>query len=322
VSKYHKRVGAIANWTTLEGIAAGLRAELALEGYGAEFQAWLDGVPVDEETIRQAIIDEVISPPIIEKYQQSLRAMAADGFLNNYAVFAKADPELIFEHGDFRRPMILDGFEVVTGAKDVERRRKRTTKTDVKKEDRARKLQEKLDDTLNTDEDDYLRHAIQCGYLMKNTTIRFFAQIEGQYGTSTETQIRGITLPKLQEFIDSAGRPSLSGVSTHVDTSREKAAEACGGRKAKADVVEAVHSGFVEEILDFLNLEYVVDVGGIKRQHREEKADSQFRSIGHWIEQSGGDSGMVLEKLKERRRNLDPDEITAAFELGYETTEM
>lgn len=318
MSKYHKLQTKFAKavWTTEEGIVAGLQGELKLKGYGTEFQIWQDGVPIDEEAARQTIIKKVTAPPVIGEYQRSIReTILEDGeeFFDSYEATVEAEPpELMFEHGGFRHPMNLGELEVAVGAKKVEQRRKRRTKTEEKAEDRALKLEKKLGDTRDTDKDDYLLHAIQCGYLARNTTIRFFAQIEGQLGCSTETKIKGITLPKLREFIDSAGRPTLSEVSTHVDTSLEKA----------ADVVQAVHSDFAKEIVDFLNLEYEVDVDGIKRQHREEKADSGFRSIGHWIEQSGGDGGLVLEKLKERRKNLNPDEITAAFELGYEATEM
>ena len=71
------------------------------------------------------------------------------------------------------------------------------------------------------------------------------------------------------------------------------------------------------EIVDFINLEYEVDIDDIKRQHRQEKADSGFQSIEYWIEQSGGDRASVLERLLERRRNMDPADITEAFEMGY-----
>ncbi len=325
MSKYHERAAAIERvWTTPEGITASLQGVLELGGYGTGFQVFRGGMPIDEEAARQAIIDEVTAPPLIEKYQRTLQAMVDDGSIKGWAVYVEPDPAggLVFRHGDFEPSLSLGEFEVVTGAKEVEQRRKRRNKTQTTKEDRVQKLKDKLDETQDTEKDDYLLHAIQCGYLIRNTAIRFFAQIEGQLGCSTETKIQGITLPKLRDFIDSAGRTSLAEVSTHVDTGLEKTAECGGGKKAKADVVEAVHSGFAEEIIDFLNLEYEVDVDSIKRRHREEKADSGFRSIGHWIEQSGGDGGMVLEKLKDRRRNLDPDEIAAAFELGYEATEM
>lgn len=310
MSKYHERVAAIAakhDWTTAAGIAAGLRNEMKLEDYGTEFQIWQDGVPIDEETARQAIMSEVTSSPMMEEYQRSLREMVLEGSVDSWTIYVEADPtgEPVFEHGDFRKPLSLGEFEVVTGAKEVERRRKRTTKTDIKKEDRARKIKEKLDDTQNTGKASYLAHAKYCGYLVRNTAIRFFAQIEGQYGTSTETQIRGITLPELQEFIDSTGRKTLAGISTHVDTSLEKADEGAG--------IKATHSDFAKEIANFLNLEWEMDIDDIKRRHREAKADSGLQSIEHW----GADRETVLERLTERRRNLDQGDITKAFELGY-----
>ena len=317
MSKYHKLQAAIAkrDWTTTEGIAAGLRSELKLEGYGTKFQAWQGGVPIDEEAVRQAIIGEVTAPPVIERYQQILQKMAIEDSLGGYGVYVEADPGVTFKHGDFEHPASLGEFEVVTGEKEVERRRKRTTKTDIKKEDRAKKLKEKLDDTRNTDEDFYLFHASQCGYLVRNTAIRFYNTARDQWGISMMTRINGITLPKLQEFIDSAGRGTLSMISTHMDPSLVKTTEP--GEDSEGGVL-AMHSDFAKEIVDFLNLEYEVDIDDLKRQHT--KADSGFRSIGYWIEQSGGDEGMVLAKLIERRPGgLDPDRIKKLFELGYET---
>lgn len=320
MSKYHERAAAIAakhDWTTPEGIAAGLRDKLEVEGYGTKFRIFQDGMSIDEEAARQAIIDEIVARPAIERYQQSLqRMMREDPGVDptrDWSVFVEADPAvegLMFEHGrNFRQPVNLDEFEVVIGPKKIEQRLKHRTKTEVTREERTKKLEKKLDDTRDADETFYLFHARQCGYLLRNTAIRFFAQIKGQYGTSTETKILGITLPELQEFVDSAGR-ELAGVSTHVDTSLEKEGESA---------LKATHRDFAREIFDFLNLEYEVDVDAIARQHREEKSDSGFRSIEHWIAQQGVDSGMVLRKLIERHGNLDSGKIREQFEAGYES---
>ena len=320
MSKYHKLLAAVAkrDWTTTESIAAGLRSELKLKGYGTEFQVWRDGVSIDAAAVRQAIISSITARPVMGEYQRSIQeTILEDGeeFFDSYEVTVEAEPpELMFEHGGFRHPMNLGELEVVVGAKNVERRRNRRTKKEIEKEDKAQSLKEKLDATQDTDETDYLVHANQCGYLVKNTSIRFFAQIEGQLGCSTETKIQGIALPKLQEFIDSTGSPTLSEVSTHVDTSLVKTKSSENGKGVR---VQAVHSDFAKEIVDFINLEYEVDIDDIKRQHRQEKADSGFQSIEYWIEQSGGDRASVLERLLERRRDMDPADITEAFELGY-----
>ena len=311
MSKYHERITAIAakhDWTTVEGIATGLR-DLELEGYGTEFQIYRDGLPVDEEAARQAIIDEVTAPSLVEKDQRILQKMTLEGSVNSWTIYVEADPAggLAFEHGDFRQPLILGEFEIVTGAKKVEQRHNRRTKKQIKKEDRAQKLQEKLDDTQNTDETHYLVHANQCGYLVRNTAMRFYNTGRGQWGISMMTRINGIVLSKLQEFIDSTGNPTLSGVSTHVDTSLETDV---AGEDSEGGVL-AMHSDFAKEIVDFLNLEFEMDIDGIKSQYRE--SDSRFQPIEHW----GGGRAAVLEKLLERRKDLDPADITEAFEMGY-----
>ena len=313
MSKYHKLQAAIAkrDWTTTEGIAAGLRSELKLEGYGTEFQVWRDGVPVAEAAVRQAIVDEIAASSAMEKYQRVLQKMIADGIADSYEVYVEADPAegLMFEHGDFRWPVSLGELEVVVGAKNVERRRKRRTEKEVKKEEKALRLKDKLEDTQNTDETDYLVHANQCGYLVKNTSMRFYNAARGQWGISMMTRINSISLSKLQEFIDSTGSMTLSGVSTHADTSLAEVPRAA--HNEDSDGILAMHSDFAKEIVDFLNLEFEVDIDGLKIQHKD--SDSGFQSIEHW----GGDRASVLERLLERRRDMDPADITEAFELGY-----
>lgn len=308
MSRYHRL--AKQDWTTGDGIAAALRSVLELEGYGTKFLVLRADMPLDEEAARQAIIGEITASPMIEKYQRTLPEVEDRG----QAVYVESYMgNLEFEHGDFRQPLSLEGFEVVNGAEEVEKRHKRRTKTQVEKEDREQKLKEKLSDTRNTDKDDYLLHAVQCGYLMRHAAMRFYNKGGDQWGVSMMTSIAGLTLPELRGFIDSAGRESLSGVSTHVDTSLEKAA---GPGEPEGGTLTAMHSDFAKEIVDFLNLEYEVDIDDLKRRHARD--DSGFRSIGHWIEQSGGDSGMVLEKLKERS-SLDPEEIASMFQMGYDS---
>jgi len=284
-----------------------LRDRLDLEGYGTAFQVFRDGVSLGEDEARQAIADEIATPPVAERYQQSLRRMMDDdpSGWRNWSTFVEAEGDgLMFEHGDFRHPVRLDGLETVVGEKQVERRLKNRPKKETAKEERAEMLRRKLEDTRDTDEADYLAHANQCGYLVRNTTIRFNRTGKGQWSTSVMTHIGGISLPTLRGFVDSTGRAALAEIDTHTD----QVSDGDSG-----DGIEAMHKGFARDIVDFLDLE--VDIDAIAGQHGEDKSDSGFRSIEHW----GGSREEVLRRLLERRRDLDSDRITEWFELGYES---
>lgn len=317
MSKYHElRATTGDGWMTAESAATTLQDRMGIEGYGVEFQIWRDGLPLNETAARRLIIGKVTTPPVADGYIQAIQDMANSGredLVDGAVTIRVKGTRLMFKHGDFMYPVNFSNsnpdLTVVIGEKNVARKLKRRNKGDIKREDRSNRFQEKLDDTKNVGRAGYLAHAGQCGYLMRNTFIRFFAQIEGQYGTSTETQIRGsITLPEMQGFIDSAGRESLAGLSPRVDTSLER----------DGATIQATHSDFAKEIIDFLNLEYEVDIDSIKRQHREERADSGFQPIGHWLKYQGGESGTALTRLLDRRPSeVPPDDITEAFEAGY-----
>lgn len=312
MSKYHERIAAIGHdWTTIDGITAALQDKLELRGYWTEFQVLRGGAPVDEETARQAIIGVVTSPPIIEKYRSALQKMDS-GVADGREAFVKATQTtggLVFNHGHQQLLMDFGEFEVISKS-TLEERLKRRNKTEEKRENRGLELKKKLDETQRTDKDFYLFHANQCGYLVRNTTIRFNASAEGQFGTSTMTHIAGITLPELQqEFIDSAGMETLSAISTHINPDLVRTTEEDGARAG----IMAMHSDFAKAIIDFLNLENEVDIDDLKRQHRESESDSGFQPIGHW----GADREKVLGMLLKRRSDLNPREIEEQFEDGY-----
>jgi hypothetical protein len=243
----------------------------------------------------------------------------------DWSVFVEADPAgLVFEHGDpkqsgFRRRLELAGLEVVVGSEKIERRLKRRTKKEKEGGERAERLRGKLGDTRSTTEAGYLAHAECCGYLVGNTALRFNNSGKGQWGTSVVTRIRGIALPALRGFVDSAGRATLSAVSTHADRQLSEYADDDDGKAGKAGKagIEAMHREFANDIVDFLNLEFEVDVDGVARLYRPSGprggSDSGFQSIEDW----GGDRETVLRKLKERRDDLDPEKIAAAFDRGY-----
>ena len=319
MSKYHELRAAFAEGDlTADSVAAGLRDVLEINGYGTAFQVFRGGVPVDEEAARRAIVDEVAAA---EGYRRSLQRMMREPRWQDWSAFVEADPAggLAFEHGDpaqsgFRRSLELGGLEVVVGPEKIERRLKRRTKREKEGGEKAERLRGKLGDTRNTTEADYLAHAECCGYLVRNTTVRFNSSGKKQWGTSVVTRIGGIALPALRGFIDSAGRATLSAVSTHADRQLSEYADDAGGAKAG---IEAMHREFANDIVDFLNLESEVDIDGVARLYRpsgpRRHSDSKFQSIEDW----GGDRGTVLGKLKERRVDLDPEKITAAFDKGY-----
>jgi hypothetical protein len=289
---------------------------LELQGYGAAFQIFRDGVPLDEGAARRAIVDEVAA---MEGYRRSLQRMTRED-LRDSSVFVEVYPagQLTFEHGD-RWPLGLAGLEVVFGPEKIERRLKRRTKKEIGMGERAQELRRKLDDTQGTSEADYLAHAECCGYLVRNTAIRFNISGRGQWGTSVVTRVGGIALPALRGFVDSTGRATLSAISTHADRQLSEYADGAGGHKTG---IEAMHREFAKDIVDFLNLESEVDIDGIARRFHKaaetpgstaEQLDSGSQSIEHW----GGDRGTVLGRLKERRADLNPGKITAAFDKGY-----
>jgi len=325
MSKYHELQAEAGkgNWTTADGAAAMLRDRMRIEGYGVEFQIWRDGLPLNEATARRLITGKLTTRPVAETYLQAIRDMVNSGrddLVDGPVAARVRGTRLMFEHGDFKYPMNFRNsnpdLEVVIGEKDVARKLKRRNKGDIKREERSNWLQEKLDKTQDTDGDLYLLHAEQCGYLARNTAVRFYNTGHNQYGVSTMTKIYGITLPELQDFVDSAGNQTLSDVSTHADTSLEKATES--GEKER-DIVEAGHSDFTKAIVDFLDIGFEVDVDGIKREHAkaEEKSDSRFQPIKHW----GADEEEVLKLLIARRSELNPDKIRERFTSGYKSEE-
>jgi len=305
----------VQNWTDAEGIAAKLQDRLKLTDYGVEFQIWRDSLPLNEAEAKRVIIGKITTRPVVGEYLLSLRDAICR---NGGEEFVDDSPEVWirgsqpeFKHGDFKYYVNFrhsnPELRVIVGQRDVKRKIREMKSPEIKREKKTNKLQEKLEDTRTTGRDDYLAHARQCGYLTVNTTMRFFANIEGQFGTSIETHIQGISLLELQTFVDSAGRESLSGVSTHVDTSLEKD---CGKS------LNAMHSDFAKEIIDFLNLEFDVDIDDIKRLHREEKSNSGHQPIEHW----GANQDAVLRKLLDRRPGSVPaSDVTEAFGKGRES---
>jgi hypothetical protein len=309
-----KRVTARADsrydWTTQAGITQALQNELSIEGYGVAFRLYANGQALDDASAKQVVIQSIQASPFFPQYERMLqRMMFNSDNPDYYTMEATLDPArevLMFEHADTTAPIELNGYKIV-GAKATPRKQR---KIDEEKQRREQKLQQKLDAIGNTDEMSYMLHANQCGYLLANTTMRFW-HLPSMWATSVMTHIKGISIPDLQQFVDAAGNPTLSGISTH--EGNEPGADEAQEMKPTNTGIVAMHRGFAREIVDFLNLEFVVDVDGIAAEYLQLEGDSQFKNLENW----GGDAQTVLQRLIERKpQNLDDGDVQEYFEAG------
>ena len=294
------------DWTTTEGIVVGLQ-ELDLEGYGTAFQVYRDSMPIDGKAARQVIIKAITVPAVMERYQNVLRRMIADeDSPDYYAAAVQVGPEglLAFEHGDFKTTIDLadSGLQVAMPKQRKTRRRQQV-------EERAEALDRKREKIKETGEEDYMLHANQVGYLLRNVRLNFLHS-KNMYTSSVKMRINNLTLDQLQSFIDATGSQTLAALSTHEGT-----------RPVSADGETGIYSGwagFAREVIDFLNLELVVDVDGIAAQYRTIIADTGFETLDRW----DADTETVLGQLIDRRSDLDAETIREWFTEGYGGTIM
>lgn len=291
------------DWTTDGGIVAGLQDRLRIVGYGTAFQIYRGRALLDEDAARQAVIEAVVGPPVLPRYKDTLqRMMGADDNPDYYEVDMQAGPDgLVFEHGDFRGPIDLaDGLQVSSPTGKATRRQRQI-------EERAEALGQKREKIRYTSEEDYLIHAAQCGYLFRNTLLDFLHSPKMQ-GTSVKMKIYNLRLDQLQRFIDATGSPTLAALSTHEGT-----------RPGSDDDGKYTHSGwigFALEVIDFLNLELVIDIDALKAQHRDVGGDTGFRTLEAW----GAHADTVLGQLTDRRPDIDGDMIREFFMEGRNGT--
>jgi len=308
MSKYHAASGLMASkhdWMTPDDIAAGLQDKLELRGYWTEFQVLRNGMPIDEESARQIIIGMVTSPPIIEKYQSSLQRMNGDADNREAIVEAtQTTGGLRFKHGSYGQLLTDFGEFNVISKGTLKDRLENRTKAEEKAEERATALDAKHRDIQSTSNDDYLIHANQTGYLLKNVRLDFLRSPKMQ-GTSVKMRIRDLTLDQLRRFVDAAGHETLASLSTHEGT-----------QPGLDDYGQYIYSGwigFATEVIDFLNLETVIDIGDIKSQHRDIGGDTGFRPLSEW----GGTVEAAIDQLAERRPDIDVEDIRYWFMEGY-----
>lgn|GEM_PF-4657352 len=302
--KYHdvsdllSRTGrARPDWATAEGIVAGLKDDLELNGYGSMFQLYRGDMPLPLEDARMAVIDAVAGDA---EYRKALRRMQAESPRMDWQPFAENGPEgLMFEHGDFESRIDLAGDIRVTGPASGRRRTKRQEQA----EERARLLDQKRRDTEDTPEDDYLAHANQCGYLLRNARL-YFLKSKRMRATSVKMKIYDLTMEQLRRFTDSAGRHSLAELSTHRDTRY--------GSDAAGSFIYSGWKAFSREVVGFLNLDDAIDVDALAAQYHDLIVDTGFLTLDRW----GGDADAVAGRLIDRRPDIDADMIRSFFEEG------
>jgi len=293
--RYHEVSGlfrfAARDWSTAEGAADGLRS-LELEDYGTAFRLYRDRMSLDEGAARQAIVG-MLDRGLMDRHLDAVRRMLGAGDNpRDLAVLARPDGSggLYLEHGDFKEALDLAAAGLRLSG-PAERRSK----------ERSKAIERKRLDTQDTSEGDYLLHANQCGFLLRNVRLDFLKSPRMQ-GTSVKMRIPNLTLDNLRQFTDAAGRRSLAGLSTHEGTD--------------VDSSGAIYSpwiGFSLAVVDFLNLEDTIDVEDLKAQHREVGGDTGSLPLSDW----GASPESVIDELASRRPDVDASEIRERFMAGY-----
>lgn len=305
MNMYHRASGLFNmsvkhDWTTDDGIVAGLQQELKIVGYGTVFQIYRDRTLLDEDTVRQAIIEAVTGPAMMLMYKETLRRMIGAGDEpNHYEADVQADANgLVFEHGDFKRAIDLATGLRIAGPGEKKTKREKTV------EEKAKALEQKREKIQDTDEENYLTHAAQCGYLLRNVRLGFLRSPKMQ-GTSVKMRINNLTLDQLQRFIDATGSPTLAALSTHEGTQP--------GADDSGRYIYSGWIGFAMEVIDFLNLEMVIDVEELKARHRDIGGDTGGRTLETW----DADAEIVIGQLADRRPDIDAEAIREWFMEGY-----
>lgn len=152
------------------------------------------------------------------------------------------------------------------------------------------------------DKKDYLDHANQCGYLLKNVTLNFLKS-KRMHGTSVKTRIKDLVPHQLRDFTGANGEATLAALSTHEDTKLEKS-----DRETK---IYSGWSGFARAVIAFLNVD--VDVDAISARHRASGGDSIYRPLNKW----GVGRKAVIERLVSQRPDIDAEKIQEAFTKGF-----
>ncbi len=131
----------------------------------------------------------------------------------------------------------------------------------------------------------------------------YFVHTRKQWTASVKTSILDLTIEQLRLFSDATGSWSLATLKPH--------AEITGDDNRKS--ILATTRDFAVAIVDFLNLEFIVDVDSILAEYAELVGDSNFQHLSEW----GGTREIVLQRLIERKPDMDAETIAEYFNAGF-----
>ena len=303
------------DFSTIEGLKEYVQDSLELPGYGVDYRLYHGDQILDEAQARDILLQAVITSPELQRYFNQVSKVFARQERPDWSTVSieYSNGQLIFDHADiFQMPVKLDPTITVRSRGVASPQRQRVL--DERQEQQREKLQSKLEATTQTDEMTYMQHANQCGYLLKNTSFRVY-HFSKMWGLGLMTHIRNTTIDQLHEMVDSAGRNSLAGISpfTEIDPSESQ-------MSVREGDIMATHRNFAREVVDFLNLEFIVDVDQILSEwnvaSKGDIIDSGFRSLERW----GADRSAVISRLQERRKDFNSQDIEEYFTAGYEGT--
>lgn len=272
-----------------------LTQRLKVRDYGV-FSLYRGTQLIPKSDVSTLIVDAVADLPAVK------RVFDTDDFdwMAVTAIYSAEAEDLIFDFGGEVEIPLSDtlqrqGIKVV-GPRKVSRQ------AAARISQRQTVLRNKLAAIPNTTEESYLLHVNQCGYLLKNTKL-YFVHTQNQWSSSVKTSILDLPIEQLRLFVDATGFCSMLSVSPHAEIVAD------AGRKS----ILATTREFAEAIVDFLNLEFVVDVGGILAEYAQIVGDSNFQLLEHW----GGTREVVLQRLVDRRPASNATTVTEYFDAGY-----
>lgn len=168
-------------------------------------------------------------------------------------------------------------------------------------ERRRELLEQKLALIAGTPDEAYLRHVNHCGWLFRNIEL-YFVHTKNQWGASVKTRILNLTVEEMQKtFVDATGTLALANLQPTINADPQHGEHILGTTR-----------DFAVAIIDFLNLEFVVDIDAILAETKKQVGDTGSKGLEAW----GGTREIVLERLQERRPDLDVEEVERAFDLG------
>lgn len=300
---FKTKVAAPPDLSTPQKVLQFIQANVDLEGYGSQYVLFRDNIMLPPQDAKNAIGEILQNSGVLNEVYSTVSAMVTGGDRPDYEPMAVTfnGNSLTF---DYFKPYPLrlpPNMRIVVG------KQMKGNRATEKAQQRQTQIKQKLDQIHNTPEEAYMMHANQCGFLLRNTQFRFFKtpkMAEFMDTASMETIIRNLQLERLHEFLDAAGQNTLLQLQTHLNEVPE-------GRGHSG--IYSPFKGFAAAIIDFLNLEYSIDLPMLMGQFGKNIGDTKYQSI----ESFGGTRQAVLEQLKRRRGDLNPKDIEEYFNAGY-----